>query len=348
MEASQRPNRPDTGTGLPAFGPLAIPPTTPLFVVMARTVRELLGLKRIIVLVAGGQVLALFLAQVAWKEPFRAGTMSLEMETSFLVGYYVVISFFWMTGFFLAYLVVGTSGLELIDQERRSGTLLLMVSKPISRTQFLLGKFLALVLTSIMLEAVVLPVSVLVIWASLGLDPSTVSALMGILPWIFLFSLLVILLFASLSIAISTLVRNAMIRNTAFTLVVLFVFAAGPIMRMSWPSAYEDYLLYYLDGSYNLGNAYVQVLDRAETIRLAPQSQAWLGITTGAYKAGTEEILTVLVGAEGSFDPDIGAMPPSLERTSYMAPAGSLGLTLAITVAAIGLAGLALKREEVQ
>jgi ABC-type transport system involved in multi-copper enzyme maturation permease subunit len=172
--------------------------------------------------------------------------------------------------------------------------------------------------------------------------------LLGILPIIFLFSLLVILMFASFSIAISTLVRSAMIRNIAFSLVVLFIFAAGPVMRMSWPSQYEDYYLYYLDGSYNLGNAYVQVLERAETSRLTPQTQAWLGITTGAYAAGVGEVLTVLVGAQGSFDPDIGAMPPSLERTDYIPPMVSLGMTLALTVAIIWFTGMALKKEEIR
>jgi hypothetical protein len=290
----------------------------------------------------------LFLSQVAWKEPFQAGNMSLEMQTSFVVGYFVIISFFWMTGFCLAYLVVGTSGLELIDQERRKGTLLLMVSKPIRRSQFLLGKFLALVLTSMLLESVILPVSVLVVWASLGLEADTVSALLRVLPWVFLFSLLVIFTFAAVSMSLSILVRSSLVRNAVLTLIVLMTFAAGPIMRMGWPEIYEDYRLYYMDGSYNLGNAFMLMLDQAETGRLTPQSQAWLGITTGAFKAGTEELLTVLgAGGTGAVDPDIGAMPPSLERTTYVGPAGSLGIILGISVVSIAFAGRVLQREEV-
>lgn len=126
------------------------------------------------------------------------------------------------------------------------------------------------------------------------------------------------------------------------------VFAAGPVMRMGWPGIYEDYRRYYVDGSYNLGNAYVLMLDRAETGRLTPQSQAWLGITTGAYKAGTEALLTTLVGATEAFDPDIGAMPPSMERTTYVAPAVSVVFILAIGSIALGVAGWVIRREEVQ
>jgi len=40
-------------------------------------------------------------------------------------------------------------------------------------------------------------------------------------------------------------------------------------------------------------------------------------------------------------------MPPSMEKTTYVAPAGSIGITLAVTAAAIGFAGVALRKEEV-
>ncbi|MFC1935736.1 ABC transporter permease [Chloroflexota bacterium] len=348
MGSPEVPSNTDVALDRPRRGVVSMLEGMAFYVVMIRTIRDLMGLKRTLVLVLGGQVLVTFLAQVSWSGSFQAGTMSLEMQTSFLVGYFIIVSFFWMTGFFLAYLVVGTSGLDLIDQERRKGTLLLIVSKPISRLHFLLGKLLALVLTSMMLEAVILSVSALVLWALLGLDPDTMSALLGVLPWVFLFSLLVIYMFAALSMTLSTLVRSALVRNAVFTIIVVIVFVAGPVMRMGWSSIYEDYRLYYVDGSYNLGNAYVLMLDRAETGRLAPQSQAWLGITTGAYKAGTEVLLTTLVGATGAFDPDIGAMPPSMERTTYVAPAVSLVFILAIGTIALGVAGWVIRREEVK
>ncbi|MFH1560540.1 MAG: ABC transporter permease, partial [Chloroflexota bacterium] len=133
-------------------------------VVMAKTIGDLMSVPRTVALVAGGLVPALFWSLVVWRETFQANTMSLEMETSSLVGFFITISFLWMAGLYLAYLMVGTSGLELVDRERDKGTLLLMVSKPISRTQFLLGKFLALVLTSLLLEAIILPGSVLLFW----------------------------------------------------------------------------------------------------------------------------------------------------------------------------------------
>ena len=86
-------------------------------VVMAKTVGELMGLRRTIPLVAGGLVPAVFFSLTFWRESLQAGTMSLEMETSFLVGWFILICFLWMAGFYLAYLMVGTSGLEIVDRE---------------------------------------------------------------------------------------------------------------------------------------------------------------------------------------------------------------------------------------
>ena len=80
---------------------------------------------------------------------------------------------------------------------------------------------------------------------------------------------------------------------------------------------------------------------------MSPITQAWLGIATGAYEAGTEVLLAAFLGG-AAFDPDIGAMPPSLERTTKLSPAISIGLILVGTVAAFGAASVALNRKEVQ
>ena len=317
-------------------------------VVMARTMGELLGLRRTVILLVAGLLPVWFMAYVVWRGSFQAGTMALPMQTGFLAGYFLVISFLWMTGFYLAYLLIGTSGLELIDGERQKGTLLLIVSKPISRLHFLLGKFLALVVTSLLLEAIVLLGSILVFVLVLGIDPDTAAALWGLMPWMFLFSVLATLFFASLSIAMSTLVSSNLTRTVAFLAILILVFAAGIVVRVGWPGTYEDYHLYYVDGGYNLGNAYVMLLDQAETGRMTPQSQAWLGLTTGAYKAGAQEVLlTMFMGSAASFDPDIGAMPPSLQKSGYLPPAASVGLCLAIAAGAFAAAAAAFNRKEV-
>ena len=82
--------------------------------------------------------------------------------------------------------------------------------------------------------------------------------------------------------------------------------------------------------------------------RMTPQIQAYLGIFTGTYKAGMEEaVLAMFTGSAESFDTDIGAMPPSLEKTNYLNPAVSVLLCLAVSAAALGVARVAIARKEV-
>ena len=212
----------------------------PFLIVMSKTARDLLSARRTAALLALGLVPGWFFPLAVWGESFGDDRMSLEMQTGFLVGYFILLSFLWMAGFFLAYLAIGSAGLGLISGESDRGTLLLMVSRPISRTQILLGKYLGLLATALLLEAIVLPGTILLWWYLLDLDPETVSALARLLPWTLLFSALLALVFASVSVALSTLVPSGPLRAAVFTAILLAVFAGGPVMRLAWPDTSEN------------------------------------------------------------------------------------------------------------
>ena len=103
-----------------------------------------------------------------------------------------------------------------------------------------------------------------------------------------------------------------------------------------------------MDAGYNTGNAYSLLLDRTETGRMTPQGQAWIGIFNGTFKGGAGLLLRAFLGATADFDPDIGAMPTSLERSDYIAPGVSTVLLLLIAGGAFWAANAALARREVQ
>ncbi|MFC2017353.1 ABC transporter permease [Chloroflexota bacterium] len=318
-----------------------------IIIVMEKTIWELMSLRRLAVVVIAGLAPAIFFGAVIWRESFRSGIMSLEMQTHFLVGYFLLISFMWIAGFYIAY-VITASGMDFISKEEEDGTLLLIVSKPISRFQFILGKFLALLVTTLLLELVILFGSIVVFWVLLGLDTDIIKRLIGLVPWIFLYSIIVVILFDSLTIAISTLFKNRVLRTVLTMLLVMLVFGVGPILRTVWPTTYENYHLYYIDPGYHLGNTYVSLSDQAESGRMTPQIQAYLGMFTGTYKAGIYEMMLVMfTGSAESFDPDIGAMPPSLEKTNYLTPLVSVLLCFAVSAAALGVARVAIERKEV-
>ena len=316
------------------------------FIVMNRTISELMSLKRLAASLLIGLAPAILFGFV-WKQTLSMGTMSLEMQMRSMVGYFMLISFVWIVGAFIAYMII-TSGIDSVSKEEESGTLLLMVSKPISRFQFILGKFLGLLVTTLILEAAILFGSIFIFWLIIGLDSETVGALLAVACWIFLYSIIVAILFDALAIAMSTLFKSQMLKITLSILLVMFIFVFGLLVRSIWPNTYEKFHLGYIDPGYHLGNIYVSAVEQVESGRITPQTQAYMGLINGTYSAGVEEaVLVMFLGTSQSFDPDIGAMPPSLERTSYVIPVLSVLLCLAVSAGALWVAKIAMEKKEV-
>ena len=303
-------------------------------IILSKTLRDLMSLKRTLALVLIGVSLPIIMSFV-WRDWFMTHLMSLEMQTHYIIDNFSIILFMWVAGAFLAVMVAATAA-GFISKEDTDGTLLLMVSKPVNRFEIMLGKFLALVINAMILEAIVLFLAVLAFYFIVPLDPDSVKALLGLLPWVFLFSLLVTLAFGSLSVAFSALLKSRVKITLVLMLMVMLVFLIGLPLRMAALGAYEGYYLYYLDLGYHLGNTFTLFLDQAESGQMMPGSQVLLAIFTGTYEY-----------TEQTFDPDIGAMFPSLELTNYVSRITSMVIWLGISVVMLVLAGVALQRKEV-
>jgi len=303
-------------------------------VVLSKTLGDLMSLKRTIALVLVGISIPISIS-FAWRDEMMKTPMSLEMQTHYVIDNFTILLFMWLAGFFLVLTVVATAA-GFISKEDTDGTLLLMVSKPINRFEIVLGKFLALVLNTMILQAMVLLLSVLVFWIVLPLDPDTFAALLGLLPWVFLYSFLVTLTFGAISVALSTLMKSRVKITLVLMLIIMLVFFIAMIPRMLFATTYENYHLYYPDLGYHLGNTFTILMSQAESGQMMPQNQPLMTAFAGTYK-GTEE----------SLDPDIGAMPPSLGLTNYVAPAVSVVILVGIFAIMLGLAMWAIERKEV-
>lgn len=303
-------------------------------VILSKTLVDLLSLKRTIGLVLLGVSIPLMMSFV-WRGEMIRTPMSLEMETHYIVDGFTLLLFMWVSGLCLA-ISVATTAAGFISKEDTDGTLLLMVSKPINRFELVLGKFLALVINAMIIQTVVLLLSVLVVWIVTPLDPDTFGALLGLLPWVFLYSLLVTLAFGSVALAFSALMKSRVKITLVVMLLIMLVFFVGIIPRVVFSTAYESYYLYYPDLGYHLGNTYTMLIDQAEAGQMMPQNQPFMTVFAGTYK-----------GMEESFDPDIGALPPSLELTNYVSPAVSTVIWMGVFVIMLGLAVWAIERKEV-
>ncbi len=232
--------------------------------VVRKTLIDLTGWKRTIILLIVGLLVPTITAFV-WRSELRNAGLAPRMETFVVLKHFIGISFIWTAGFFLAFAVV-TSAAGAISREANDGTLLALVSKPISRRQIVLGKFVGIVVHALLMVAVILLVQAVLLWFLLPVEAPTYAALLKALPWVLLYSLLVILVFASLSLALSSLIDNQVVVTVLSCGAILFLFLFGPILG-TWfalnENSYEKNHLYMIDGAYQFGNAFAPAMEQA-------------------------------------------------------------------------------------
>lgn len=299
--------------------------------IVRKTLIDLTGWKRILILIVLGLVVPV-LSAVAWRLSLLDRDYSLEMQTYYVVTNFLTISFIWVAGFFLAFLVA-TNAAGAISKELADGTLLPLVSKPISRRQIVLGKFAAIVAHAILLEAIILVLLAVLLRFMLPIGTVTLMALLAAIPWVMLYSLLVILLFGAISIALSSLIESQIrVMAIAIALVVLVfgVLTISHLMGIQNAAAYEDYHLYVLDAPYHLGNTFVPAMKQAMGGELLPVSQV------GAFQAFT-----------GVFLADVRSEGRPAELVNYVRPALSIFILLGISAVALWGALWAMDRKDV-
>lgn len=303
-------------------------------VILSKTLNDLLSPKRTIALVILG-ILPTVIMSLVLRSDMAKTPMSLHMETHNVIDNFTPLLFMVVTGIFLT-LIVSATAASFISKEDSDGTLLIMVSKPINRFEIILGKFLALIINAMLIEIVVLLLSAMIFWLVLPIDPETLAAVLGLIPWLLLYSLLVTIVFGSVAIAFSTLIKSRVKIMLVLMLLIMLIFFVGQIPRTAFSTTYENYRLYYGDLGYHLGNTFTMLMENTEAGQMMPTRQAIMTVFAGTYK-----------DVEDNIDPDIGAYPPSLELTNYVSPAISTTIWLCIFAIALALAIWAMERKEV-
>jgi len=305
-----------------------------LHVILIKTLVDLLSLKRTIALVILGMIPVIIMT-IVFKYLVMVHPMSLQMETHTLIGIFTVLLFMWVAGFYLVVSVSATAA-NFISKEDTEGTLLIMISKPLHMFEVVLGKLLALIINTMLLQVVILLLSAVIFWFVLPIDPETLTAFLRLIPVALLYSLLVTVVFGSIAIALSTLMKSRVKITLVLMIVAVLIFFVGMIPRAVFTQYYETYYLYWGDLGYHLGNTFAMIMDHAGTGQMMPMIQMVMSIFTGIY-----------VGVEESIDPDIGAFPPTLELTNYVDPVVSAALWLGVFAIALTIAMWAIERKEI-
>ncbi len=255
---------------------------------------------------------------------------SLQMRTYFTTSQLLLLAYFVLSGFFVA-MLVSSSAAGFVAKEEDDGTLLILASKPIRRRDVLLGKLAALLARTILLEAILLVLLALGACLVLHLEETALVSFLRAVLWLLLYSVLTICFFATVAAALSVLTRNLVVIMVVMSLLVMFCFLVGPLIRSMMPvdgGLYMRYHLYYVDLSYHLQNAWVPFWAQASGGEIIPQFSGWFGFRW---------IVT---------QPD-GLYLDPVQTCGYFHPLASVAVVLSLTALALLVAWWAFERKDI-
>lgn len=304
--------------------------------ILRKTFLELSNPFRTLALLAVG-ILAPVLASLAWGPSLEQA--SLQAQSAYAAGNFFSISFIWTAGLFLA-LAVSVPAAGFVCKEYTDGTLSLLVSRPISRWQIVIAKVSALVVYSMLLEALVLLLSAVVIWLWLGLEIDVLNALVRSALWTLPYALLVILVFGSVSAALSTYFRSTVRSTLVATMLIVFVFLFSLIGNTLFPKTYDGRQLSVIDPGAHLRNVFVSIVEASQRQDIVPEYYGPLLSFTG-LKLEMQPVSYVGYGdflyrkTQGHPEPVKGP-----------GAASSLAIWLAVALGSLGLSAAGISRKE--
>ncbi|TFG02800.1 MAG: hypothetical protein EU540_00880 [Promethearchaeota archaeon] len=241
---------------------------------------------------------------------------------------------FWTLGIALI-CIVGTSGASLISEEVHSGSMLILVSKPITRIKIFLGKYIGLFLYGALLSF--LAVFILG-WIAVLRYSANIQHFLGLIPFLiasYIYSLVILLIFCSITLALSSIVKRP--RNAALgvLLLVIFSFIGMMVLKTFIADYYDDFYIYTFDLGYHLGNIYVGFMEAFNAIPPVAEWQQWFGIMTGVYAITSPT------------DPDQDINPGGMTKNDYVYTWVSLLVWIGIAVFLLIYGLISLKKREI-
>ncbi|RLJ06214.1 MAG: hypothetical protein DRP18_01375 [Candidatus Aenigmatarchaeota archaeon] len=248
-----------------------------------------------------------FMTQGIQDIPFLK-TSVLELKTEYIFGFLLFSGFVWVSG---ACIGIFSSLIcsSFVAEEASDKTLLLMVSKPVSRTGFLLSKFTGFLILALIYSVLSAFASIYAITSFLNLDLLTFFRMLQAVPSLIGFSILVSLFFGSLGVFFSSLTSSKLkVVVPVIGILVFSFFVFAPVRGIARDNGiYSGQVLEFTDLGYDFGNLYVSIL-KMNSVKTIPFIQSMLGMVTGVYKI-PEHMVRI--------DFDQGFILENLERESY-------------------------------
>ena len=306
--------------------------------IMLKTMGDLFSVRRTVLFLAAVLLFPL-IGGGAYSSAAGTGDLTLAMQNQMVIMFFLLMSFIWIAGI-PAVLMAGVTCGDFISKEEQDGTLLFLISKPVRRSEIVLGKFAGFLANAVLMQFAAIVTSVLLIGLSVGADVFVIETMASLIPALFAYSVFVSFIFGALSTALSSLFRSRIKTIMTVVGVTVLIFFGFMVFR-GWLSAagiYEEYGLNYADVNYHLGNSFLFFVE-ASGFRISPIFQGVMGQFTGTFDA---------VDMSRLYDRDIGALPPSLPPVATCTPLVSVLVWTGIALLLLALGILRFERKEIR
>jgi ABC-type transport system involved in multi-copper enzyme maturation permease subunit len=154
--------------------------------------------------------------------------------------FFVMLCYFWVLGFPLVIWLIH-NGIGLFARERDEGTLLLLLSKPLSRNHIFLGKYLALMLSSLLLGSCSIFLSITGMTLFVFPDDKIALYLLKIVPSLGIYLFFLTISLSIVSVGLSFYCRSRKKLLIGLLIFVVIVYIILPVLRIS----YLDSIYFY-------------------------------------------------------------------------------------------------------
>lgn len=256
--------------------------------IFAETLSKILKPKFVMVYML---VISLGAAASALTVKFLFGSSILQGQIITFTSLFVVFCFFWILGLpHVGWIIYHGTG--LIAGERNEGTLLLLFSKPLTRNEIFLGKYLALLFSSLLLGESSIFLSLAVMTVAAFPDDVIALYLLKLTPYLSLYLFFLTVCISTLSAGLSVFCTSRKKLLFGPAIIVTIIYIILPVLKYQLEFGLQSKLMFlsYLDPHFHLNSIFYYLVTLSESIMLSPD----LLFKTAAYPFAVSPIILLI------------------------------------------------------